>query len=123
MTRAYFRKAVKRRPSTGADLGLLVLRMKAAGLPTPETEVRFDPVSKWRFDYAWGPPWWIALEVEGGIWSGGRHVRGLGYEADCRKYNQAAIARWCVIRATTGMVADGTALRDLRAAFSVRGLE
>lgn len=42
----------------------------------------------------------IAIELEGGIWSGGRHTRGKGFEGDCDKYNEAALAGWTVFRLT-----------------------
>jgi hypothetical protein len=100
----------------------LELQMRAAGIPTPETEVQFDPEHKWAFDYAWRA-WRIACEVEGGVFSQGRHTRGLGYTRDCEKYNQAAILKWLVIRVTTAMVEDGRAIDVLRAAFAARGLE
>jgi hypothetical protein len=50
----------------------------AAGLPAPVREHRFAPPRRWRFEYAW-PAHRLALEVEGGTWTGGRHVRGRGY--------------------------------------------
>jgi hypothetical protein len=81
----------------------------AAGLPAPIREHRFAPPRRWRFDYAW-PAHRLALEVEGGTWSGGRHVRGRGYEADCEKYNAAALLGWTVLRVTPGMLRDGRAL-------------
>lgn len=61
------------------------------GLPTPVCEYRFHPVRKWRIDYyfeANGRR--VGLEVEGGIWSGGRHTRGAGFKGDMEKYNAAA---------------------------------
>ena len=51
----------------------------AVGLAAPIREHRFAPPRRWRFDYAW-PDRRLALEVEGGTWTGGRHVRGRGYE-------------------------------------------
>lgn len=71
-------------------------------------EFAFHTERKWRFDYAW-PERKIALEIEGGTWSAGRHTRGKGYENDCIKYSTAAILGWKVIRVTTGMVKDGRA--------------
>lgn len=71
----------------------------AAGLPVPVKEHRFHAVRKWRFDYAW-PAQRIALEVEGGIWTRGRHTRGAGYLGDMHKYREAALAGWCVLRVT-----------------------
>lgn len=88
------------------------------GLPEPVEEFRFDVNRKWRFDYAW-PEYALALEVEGGIWSGGRHVRGKGYERDCEKYNEAALLGWRVLRVTTGMVQDGRALALVERAFKL----
>jgi very-short-patch-repair endonuclease len=83
--------------------------LEAAGLPAPRREYRFSPPRRWRFDYAW-PDRRIALEIEGGTYNGGRHVRGKGYEADCEKYNAAALAGWTVLRVTTAMLNDGRAL-------------
>ena len=67
------------------------------GLPLPETEHKFEPLRKWRFDYAW-PDAKIALEVEGGVWSGGRHTRGAGFIGDMAKYNHASVLGWRVLR-------------------------
>ena len=71
----------------------------ACGLPKPVTELRFAPPRRWRFDYAW-PDKKIALEVEGGVWSGGRHTRGAGFLKDIEKYNEAACLGWRVVRCT-----------------------
>jgi hypothetical protein len=90
----------------------------AVGLPAPVREYRFAPPRRWRFDYAWPdcfPP--LALEVEGGVWSGGRHVRGRGFEADCEKYSEATLRGWRVLRVTTAMLRDGRALALLERAL------
>jgi hypothetical protein len=42
----------------------------------------------------------VALEVEGGIWTEGRHTRGAGALADLEKYSEAAIAGWRIIYCT-----------------------
>lgn len=89
--------------------------MRSIGLPEPVTEYRFAPPRRWRFDYAW-PAAKVALEIEGGTWTGGRHVRGKGYERDVEKYNAAALAAWTVLRVTTGMIRDGRAFALLDAA-------
>lgn len=91
--------------------------VESIGLPPPIREYRFAPPRRWRFDYAW-PALRFALEVEGGTWSGGRHVRGKGYENDCVKYNAAALAGWIVLRVTTAMLRDGRALTLLESAFA-----
>ena len=91
---------------------LLAFHMRAAQLPTPEREYRFHPPRKWRFDFAY-PDRKIAIEVEGGTWSGGRHTRGFGFAKDCEKYNQAVLDGWKVLRFTGKMVHDGTALTTI----------
>lgn len=68
-----------------------------AGLARPVKEYRFAPPRRWRFDYAW-PVHRVALEVEGGIYTRGRHARGEGMRKDMEKYNAAALAGWTVLR-------------------------
>ncbi len=69
----------------------------------PEREFRFHPERKWRFDFAW-PDHKVAVEVEGGQFSVGRHQRLSGFEADCDKYNSAALLGWAVLRFTSRMI-------------------
>lgn len=64
-----------------------------------EKEFRFHPVRKWRFDYAI-PSIRMAIEVEGGVWTGGRHTSSRGFLGDMEKYNEAALAGWCLVRTT-----------------------
>ena len=87
----------------------LLFHIRAAQLPPPEQEYRFHPTRRWRFDFAWSACK-VAVEVEGGTWTGGRHTRGSGFEKDCEKYNAAALLGWRVLRFTTVMVEDGRAL-------------
>jgi hypothetical protein len=88
----------------------------AAGLPAPVLEHRFAPPRRWRFDLAW-PDRMIALEVEGGVWTGGRHVRGKGFERDAEKYNAAQLRGWVVLRCTSAMIKDGRGLALLEQAL------
>lgn len=62
-------------------------------------EYRFHPKRRWRFDYAF-PEHKIALEVEGGVWTGGRHVSPQGFLGDIEKYNTAGLMGWRVFRTT-----------------------
>lgn len=64
-----------------------------------EKEIKFHPTRKWRLDYGI-PSLKIAIEIEGGVWSGGRHTRGKGFIGDMEKYNAAACCGWVVIRFT-----------------------
>lgn len=70
-------------------------------------EWRFHPVRLWRFDFTFGGGRRIAVEIEGGIWTRGRHNRPKGFEADIRKYNEAAKLGWTVIRFTPNMIERG----------------
>ena len=85
----------------------LPTQCKALGLPVPVPEYRFHPVRRWRFDWAI-PDSRIAIEQEGGIWTGGRHTRGTGFTKDCEKYGEAFALGWVVLRATPQMVNNGT---------------
>lgn len=60
-------------------------------------EHRFHPPRLWRFDYAI-PDFKIALEVEGGVWTQGRHTRPQGFLRDIEKYNTATLDGWRVFR-------------------------
>lgn len=94
----------------------LLVQLKLAGLPMPVAEFRFHPERKWRFDFAW-PDKRIAVEIEGGTFTRGRHVRPLGYECDCEKYNEAALRGWKVLRFTTRQITKGIALATIEIAL------
>jgi len=53
------------------------------------------------------------VEVEGGIWSGGRHTRGKGYLRDLEKYNAATMMGFQVIRFSTDQVKSGHAIQQI----------
>lgn len=77
--------------------------LKALQFKPPVREYKFHPTRKWRFDFAW-PDEKVAVEIEGGIWGGGRHTRGSGYTKDCEKYNVAVVMGWRVLRLTSPMI-------------------
>lgn len=66
-------------------------------------ELRFAPPRKWKADYALGK---VLIEIEGGVWSGGRHIHPAGYLKDVEKYNRAAELGYTVIRYTPQMIND-----------------
>ena len=72
-----------------------------------EGEYEFFDLRKWRFDRAW-PAERVAVELDGGTWSGGRHTRGTGYAKDCEKLNTATAMGWAVFRFTGDMLRDDT---------------
>lgn len=81
------------------------------GGPELSTEYRFHQARKWRFDFAHFPSR-VAVEIEGGIWSGGRHTRGYGFENDAEKYLSATLLGWVVFR-LTGRMITGENLADI----------
>lgn len=95
----------------------LLVHLQMARLLPPETEYKFHPTRKWRFDYAYVDQK-IAIEREGGIWTQGRHTRGAGYENDIRKYNEAVVLGWRLLRFSTEMIENGEAVETLKRLLS-----
>lgn len=90
----------------------LARQIKLAGLPEPVEEYRFATDRRYRFDFAW-PDLMLAVEVEGGTWTNGRHSRGAGFANDCKKYNYAQSRGWLVLRYPGEMVTSGEALEQI----------
>jgi hypothetical protein len=101
-------------------LDSFVLLCVAHGLPAPDTEVVFADGRKWRLDYGWKAQR-VAVEQEGGVWTGGRHTRGVGFEKDCEKYAEAALLGWVVFRASPRQMTNGTALSWVKRALKWPG--
>lgn len=114
---------------------ILDKQIEYTALPAPEYEYRFAALSvglgpglrlrlataglrDWRFDFAW-PAQMLAVEIEGGIWlkSKGRHTGGVGFTDDCRKYNEALLMGWRVLRVVAEWVHSGEALRLIERAL------
>jgi len=85
-------------------------QLKAGKLPAPVREHCPVKGRRWRVDFAWLTEK-VAIEVEGGIWNGGRHTSGVGFTKDIEKYNALTLDGWRVIRVTGDMVKNGQALR------------
>lgn len=70
-------------------------------LPEPVPEFQFCEGRKWRIDFyfeANGRR--VALEVEGGVYTGGRHTRISGFKSDIEKYNELSMAGIFLVRCT-----------------------
>lgn len=94
---------IKKRTKKPQRLGLFPDACVQFGLPRPMPEYRFHAVRKWRIDYyfeANGRK--VGLEVEGGIWTGGRHTRGKGFAGDMEKYNAAGAMGITIVRVVPG---------------------
>jgi hypothetical protein len=93
----------------------LLLRATADIAPG-EAEYRFAPPRRWRFDIAW-PTRRVALEIDGGIWTGGRHTFGAGWLRDAEKLNEAAARGWRVLHCTPQQARKMEVLDILRRAL------
>jgi very-short-patch-repair endonuclease len=107
----------EREPDYGAQL---LAQLLLAGLPVPEAEVVFHPERKWRFDFCYRAAM-LAVEIEGGIYSGGRHTRPKGFAEDIAKYNAATLCGYRLIRLTPEMIASGGACDLIAAALALFG--
>jgi len=110
---------VKRKP-THADL-LLWEQLKELPLGVKEKEWQFESGRKFRFDFAilpQSPPILltrpVAIEIEGGAFTQGRHTRGTGFIKDMEKYNHAVLLGWRVLRFTPQQVLKGDAIAFIR---------
>jgi hypothetical protein len=85
-------------------IGKIVSALSAIGFKATR-EYKFLRDRRFRFDAAL-PAHHIAIEYEGGTYSGGRHVRGKGYTNDCKKYTMAAMEGWTLLRFTVDITKE-----------------
>lgn len=109
-------RAKSKRPCRGVKVEsegevMLSLQLKASKIAF-EREFQFHESRKWRADFHLVGKKTL-IEVEGGIWSGGRHTRGKGYIGDMEKYNSATMLGYQVIRFSTEQVKSGKAIEQI----------
>ena len=92
---------------------------KILKIPTPQKEYRFEPTRRWRVDYCW-PEWKLAIEIEGGVWSRGRHLRGGGFLKDMEKYNTLTIKGYHLLRFTPQELQQGIPISWIQAFMEMR---
>lgn len=99
--------------------GLFFSLLKREGLPVPEREWRFAKSEgrNFRIDYAW-PTLKVGLEVDGAIWTGGRHTRGAGWLKDTEKLNLAASMGWRMLRCTPDQLTNLATIAILKRALT-----
>jgi very-short-patch-repair endonuclease len=99
----------KSRPKPGFQEHELVMRVHLNELKLHSFfDYRFHDRRRWKFDFA-VPSQMLAIEIEGGAWTGGAHVRGETYYDNCAKYNEAQIQGWDVLRFSVQEVLNGQA--------------
>lgn len=111
------REARKREAAT--TRAMFFAQLAAERVPLPEYEYGFHADREWRFDYAW-PAQKVALEIDGGIWTQGRHTRGSGWLKDAEKLNTAASMGWRMLRTTPDGLHDLSFIRLIRDTLSPR---
>ena len=97
----------------------LLIELEKDLCPYVDDKQTFHATRKWRFDFAW-PEEKVAIEIQGGIHSQGRHVRPEGYEEDCHKLNEAQLHGWIELYVTAKQIRDGSAIRYLKRALDMR---
>ena len=96
----------------------LSLQLKALKIAFQE-EYQFHPTRKWRSDF-YITDTKLLIEVEGGIWTNGRHTRGSGYLGDMEKYNEASKMGFTVLRFSTQQVKSGFAIKEIQQFLGVK---
>ena len=76
---------------------LFIPYCESNGLPAPVAEYQFQPLRKWRMDFAF-PEKKIYIEIDGGIWVTGGHNRGAQMLKDWEKQNTAASMGWRLLK-------------------------
>ena len=95
----------------------LMAQLMRAGVTRPTREFVFAPGRKWRADFCWEEQR-LLVEVEGGVFSGGRHVSPMGFLADIEKYNTACLLGYRLIRVGAKHINSHAALNWIRSALA-----
>ena len=83
---------------------------------TPSFEYKFCDSRKWRFDLVWLDSL-VALEVQGGIYSQGAHVRGAHMEREWCKLNCAATLGYRILFCSPEQLLTAATARAVKAAL------
>ncbi len=87
----------------GYNTAVVTAFFKEHNLPAPVYEHQFCLERKWRFDLAFlpfAPGNRVAIEVQGGLWTKGAHVRPARMIAEFEKWNTAASLNWRILFVT-----------------------
>lgn len=112
--------AQRERSSEAPDIeGALVVELQRAGLAGYVRNHRFDPRRRLELDFAWVSAK-VAVEVQGGIYSRGAHVRPAGYKRDAEKARRAQLMGWMVFPCTAEDVRTRAIVADVETALELR---
>ena len=76
---------------------------RSLALPKTEKQFKFSETRRYKIDRAY-PDVLLGIELDGGVYSGGHHVRGKGYESNREKDNLAIELGWVVLHYTTNQL-------------------
>lgn len=102
----------QKRRKTSSEI-LLPIHMRELGIKDLEAEVLLHPTRKWRLDF-YSEQLALGLEIEGGIWIGGAHVRPKGFQEDLDKYNRIQALGVTIFRFSTEDVLTGKAKKIVK---------
>jgi hypothetical protein len=103
------------------------------GISRHIAEFKFHPTRKWRFDFAWPSQsnnpsiqqsdsgGGVALEVQGGLWTRGRHTRGAALLNEHEKLNAAAVMGWRILYCTPKELGTLKLAKTIKAALNING--
>lgn len=86
-------------------------------LPKPVTEFKFHPDRRWRMDHAW-PEHRVYLEIQGGIFTNGRHSRGAAMIKEWEKVNTASAMGWRILYCQPSALMTGAMAETIRTALN-----
>lgn len=82
-------------------------------------EFRFHDKRKWRFDYCHVESK-TAIEVNGAVFTQGRHTRGKGFINDMEKLNNAILAGYVVLQFTPGQMNESKTFELIKTVIEKR---
>ena len=88
---------------------------KQHGLPPGVAEHEFCAGRKWRFDFAF-PKQRVAVEVQGGLFTAGRHTRGAALVKEYEKWRAAAQLGWRILPCIPQQIYSGAFANEVKAA-------
>lgn len=81
-----------------------ILKRPSTPDPVPQTRFAFAPSGRaYRGDFVWIYEQ-VVVEIQGGVWVRGRHVRGAGFEHDSQRALIAAGLGWLILPVTAKML-------------------
>jgi very-short-patch-repair endonuclease len=117
-------RKTKRKPAPDLE-GMLLGQIAERGLPAPVRQTNLPRKTArraFKADFLW-PEHRLILEVHGGVFTGGRHVTGAGFERDKVKANLAVLAGYRLLEVTGSHVRDGSAVSWLADALGIEKSE